>query len=60
MKCVDIQHYGYKVKAAQVLLFHCVKMFSDFGYFVMEKCRKEPRKTLHRDSNRNRQCYIPS
>ena len=23
MECVDIQHHGYKVKAAHVLLFHC-------------------------------------
>ena len=22
-ECVDIQHHGYKVKAAPVLLFHC-------------------------------------
>ena len=59
MKCVDIQHHGYKVKAAHVLL-STVKMFSDFGNFVMEKCRKELGKTLDRDAGRKRQCYISS
>ena len=37
-----------------------VKMFSDFGHFVMEKCRKELGKTLDRDAGRKRQCYIAS
>ena len=54
MKYVDIQPHAYKVKAAHVLLF------SDFGHFVMEKCRKELGKTLDRDAGRKRQCYTSS
>ena len=53
MKCVDIQYHGYKMKAAHML-------FHDFGHFVMEKCRKEPGKTLETLVGRGNAIFLPN